>query len=147
VLIALARSVLYVGEELGWRGYALPRLQVRLGPLAASMLIGLLAGLWHLPAFFIAGHPQYGAPIGPFLVWMVALAIVFTSLYNHTRGSLLPVALLHGAINSAGAIFPGVPLLLEVGVTLVVAIVLSLVDRAVLSRGGYALTRRSGMEA
>jgi membrane protease YdiL (CAAX protease family) len=132
VLTALARIVPYVGEELGWRGYALPRLQARLGPLAAGVLIGLLAGLWHLPAFFIAGHPQYGAPIAPFMVWMIALAIVFTWLYNHTRGSLLPVALLHGAINSAGVIFPGVPLLLEVGITLVAAILLALVDRPAL---------------
>src|SRR5262245_12890961 len=135
LLTSLANIVPYIGEELGWRGYALPRLQARHGPLAASMLIGLLAGLWHLPAFFIAGHPQYGAPIAPFMVWMVALAIVFPWVYNHTGGSLLPVALLHGAINSADVVFPGVPLLLEVGVTLVAAIVLALVDRPALGLG------------
>src|SRR5262245_18054363 len=132
VLTSLANIVPYVGEELGWRGYALPRLQARLGPLAASMLIGLLAGLWHLPAFFIAGHPQYGAPIAPFMVWMVALAIVFTWLYNHSGGSLLTVALLHGVMNSADVVFPGVPLLLEVGVALVAATVLAIVDRQML---------------
>jgi uncharacterized protein len=147
VLTALARVVAYVGEEIGWRGYALPRLQARLGPLLAGALIGLLAGLWHLPAFFIAGHPQYGAPIAPFMVWMVALAIVFTWLYNRTGGSLLPVALLHGAINSAGVIFPGVPLLLEVGVTLVAAIVLAIADRPALGGGGRALIRGSGTQA
>jgi membrane protease YdiL (CAAX protease family) len=140
-LTALARVVLYVGEEIGWRGYALPRLQARIGPLLAGTLIGLLAGLWHLPAFFIAGHPQYGAPIAPFMVWMVALAIVFTWLYNRTSGSLLPVALLHGAINSAGVIFPGVPLLLDVGVTLLAAIALALVDRPALGAGWRVLNR------
>jgi uncharacterized protein len=133
LLTALANIVPYVGEEIGWRGYALPRLQARHGPLAAGVLIGLLAGLWHLPAFFIAGHPQYGTPIAPFMIWMVALSIVFTWLYNRTGGSLLPVALLHGAINSAGVVFPGVPLLLEVGVTLLAAIVLVIVDRPALS--------------
>jgi membrane protease YdiL (CAAX protease family) len=144
VLTALARVVLYVGEEIGWRGYALPRLQARLGPLAASMLIGLLAGVWHLPAFFIAGHPQYGTPIAPFIIWMIALAIVFTWLYNHTHGSLLPVALLHGAINSTDVIFPGVPLLLEVGITLMAAIVLALIDRPALGGRRRTLIYDSG---
>jgi membrane protease YdiL (CAAX protease family) len=144
VLTALVRIFPYVGEEIGWRGYALPQLQARVSPLVAGALIGLLAGLWHLPAFFIAGHPQYGAPIAPFMVWMVALGIVFAWLYNRTGGSLLPVALLHGAINSADVIFPGVPLLLDVGVTLVAAIVLAVGDRAVLGDGRRALIRSSG---
>jgi uncharacterized protein len=146
LLTSLANIFTYVGEEIGWRGYALPRLQARLGPLVAGALIGLLAGLWHLPAFFITGHPQYGVPIAPFMIWMVALSIVFTWLYNRTGGSLLPVALLHGAINSAGVVFPGVPLLLEVGVTLLAAIVLAIVDRPALS-AGPALRRDPGMES
>ena len=66
------------------------------------------------------------------MIWMVALSIVFTWVYNRTNGSMLPVALLHGAINSAGVIFPGVPLLLEVGITLMAAIVLALADRPAL---------------
>ena len=147
LLAAPASIVPYVGEEIGWRGYALPRLQARHGPLVASALVGLLAGLWHLPAFFIAGHPQYGAPIAPFMVWMVALGVVFTWLYNRTGGSLLPVALLHGAINSAGVIFPGVPLLLEVGVTLVAAIVLVLADRRALGQGWQGLMLDSAAES
>jgi membrane protease YdiL (CAAX protease family) len=129
LLHTLVRIVAHVGEEIGWRGYALPRLQARIGPLAASVLIGLLAGLWHLPAFFIAGHPQYGTPILPFIVWMVAIAIVFTWVYNHTGGSLLPVTLLHAAINGAGAVFPSLPLALDVGVTLIAALAIVAGDR------------------
>jgi membrane protease YdiL (CAAX protease family) len=147
LLTALANIVFYIGEEIGWRGYALPRLQARHGPLVAGALIGLMAGLWHLPAFFIAGHPQYGTPIAPFMIWMVALSIVFTWLYNRTGGSLLPVALLHGAINSADVVFPGVPLLLEVGVTLLTAITLAIVDRRALGAGWRALVHDSGTVA
>ena len=129
LLHTLVRIVAHVGEEIGWRGYALPRLQARIGPLAASVLIGLLAGLWHLPAFFIVGHPQYGTPILPFIVWMVAIAIVFTWVYNHSGGSLLPVTLLHAAINGAGAVFPALPLALDVGVTLIAALAIVADDR------------------
>jgi uncharacterized protein len=126
----LIRTVAHVGEEIGWRGYALPRHQTRIGALAASILVGMLAGLWHLPTFFIAGHPQYGTQIAPFMIWMVALAIVFTWIYNNTGGSLLPVTLLHAAINGAGAVFPAVPLWLDVGVTLIGALGVVLLDRA-----------------
>jgi membrane protease YdiL (CAAX protease family) len=129
LLHTLVRIVAHVGEEIGWRGYALPRLQARIGPLAASVLIGLLAGLWHLPAFFIVGHPQFGTPILPFIVWMVAIAIIFTWVYNHTGGSLLPVTLLHAAINGAGAVFPSLPLALDVGVTPIAALAIVAGDR------------------
>ncbi len=50
--------VLVLGEELGWRGYALPKLLQRFSPLVASLIIGVLWGLWHQPTFFIAGSPM-----------------------------------------------------------------------------------------
>jgi CAAX protease family protein len=130
LLFTLLGLVAYVGEEIGWRGYALPRLQGRMGPVAASFVVGLLAGLWHLPAFFIAGHPQYGTLIVPFMVWMIALALIFTWLFNHTTGSLLPVALLHAAINGTGAAFPSLPLVLDLAATLVVALAVGLLGSA-----------------
>jgi membrane protease YdiL (CAAX protease family) len=135
LLWVLLLLVANVGEEIGWRGYALPHLQARVGPLAASVTIGLLGGLWHLPAFFILGHPQYGTVVLPFMVWMIAITIVFTWIYNNTSGSLLPVALLHAAINAAGAVFPPAPLLLEVGVTLIAAIGVVILARPRLSLG------------
>jgi membrane protease YdiL (CAAX protease family) len=130
LLFTLLGLVAYVGEEIGWRGYALRQLQGRMGPIAASFVVGSVAGLWHLPAFFIAGHPQYGTPIVPFMVWMIALALIFTWLFNRTNGSLLPVALLHAAINGTGAAFPPLPLVLDLAATLVVALVVALLGRA-----------------
>jgi membrane protease YdiL (CAAX protease family) len=95
--------VLIVGEELGWRGYALPRLLARRSALSASLILGVLWGAWHLPTFFVPGAPQYGLPFSAFVLLTVAYSVVFTWVYLHTRGSVLISTLLHGAIN----FFPG----------------------------------------
>ncbi|HEX6739230.1 MAG TPA: CPBP family intramembrane glutamic endopeptidase [Vicinamibacteria bacterium] len=90
-------------EEPGWRGFALPRLQARLGPLRASLLLGLLWGLWHLPGF--AGG--WLAPFSPLslaglLLGAMGFSVVATWVYNRTRGSvLLAGILLHAASNAA----------------------------------------------
>ena len=52
----------HLGEELGWRGFLLPRLAARQGPLRASLVVGLLWGLWHLPAFWLPGTGKVGSP-------------------------------------------------------------------------------------
>src|SRR5215467_9729104 len=102
-----------LGEEPGWRGFALPRLQQRSGPLVGTLLLGVLWGLWHLPLFFIPGTDHYAlsvvgtgmighlVPLGVFDIWTIALAITFTWVFNNTRGSLLPAMLLHASINVA----------------------------------------------
>jgi membrane protease YdiL (CAAX protease family) len=95
--------VLIVGEELGWRGYALPRLLAGRSALSASLILGVLWGAWHLPTFFVPGAPQYGLPFSAFVLLTVAYSVVFTWVYLHTRGSVLISTLLHGAIN----FFPG----------------------------------------
>jgi CAAX protease family protein len=95
--------VLIVGEELGWRGYALPRLLARRSALSASLILGVLWGAWHLPTFFVPGAPQYGLPLSAFMLLTVAYSVVFSWVYLHTRGSVLISTLLHGAIN----FFPG----------------------------------------
>jgi membrane protease YdiL (CAAX protease family) len=84
-----------MGEELGWRGYALPRLQARQSALLASIVLGLLSGLWHLPLFLTQGDPRASLPFGWFLIGIVLAAIVVTWVYNHTQGSLLIALLLH----------------------------------------------------
>ncbi len=98
-----------LAEETGWRGFALPRLQARFGPLPASVLLGLAWGLWHLPAFFIPGVALAGGATGDpgLIAWYVldtvAVTIFFTWVYNNTRGSLLVDVLFHAAINTMPA--------------------------------------------
>ena len=100
-----------LNEEIGWRGYALPRLQADRGALASSLVLGLVWGLWHLPAFFMAGTSQSELPLLPYLACVVALSVLFTWLYNGTGGSLVLAVLAHGAFNfTAGFLFPILPL-------------------------------------
>ncbi len=99
-----------LNEEVGWRGYALPRLQADWSALRSSFVLGLLWVLWHLPVFFIAGTSQSEMPFVAFALWVVALSILFTWVYNGTGGSLLLVILAHGAVNFvAGSLFPIFP--------------------------------------
>ena len=87
-------------EEVGWRGYALPRLQKRYGALIASLLLGLLWGSWHLPQWFIPATGQADKwPFAIFLLHTIAFSILLTWLYNRSAGSLWPVILAHAAFN------------------------------------------------
>lgn len=88
------------GEEFGWRGYLLQRVQSVTGVLWASLLIGVISTLWHLPLFFIAGTAQSHLPFAIFAVRTVALSIISTWLYNGTRRSLLFVLLFHASLNT-----------------------------------------------
>jgi len=88
-----------VGEEIGWRGYALPHLQSRHSALAASLIVGAIWGLYHLPLFLI-GSPL--RPIGlfiPFALSCVIMSIFYTWMYNGTGGSLFVAVLLHASTN------------------------------------------------
>ena len=82
-------------EELGWRGLALPILQRRRSPFTASVLLGVVWGVWHLPAFLLSGTPQSGWGFTPFLVGSVAISVVLTPFFNAARGSLLVAVLFH----------------------------------------------------
>jgi membrane protease YdiL (CAAX protease family) len=108
-----------MGEELGWRGTALPRLQGRFNPLMASLSLGFLWGLYHLPAFFIPGAPQQAAALLPFLIGAIDLTILVTWTFNRTHGSLLPVFLYHFAFNFVLSVtgLPAIPLLFWLFVT------------------------------
>jgi membrane protease YdiL (CAAX protease family) len=85
-----------IGEETGWRGYALPRLQENRGPLSASLILWVLWALWHLPLFFYSYEPSI---IPGFLVGLLAGAITFTWLYNGSGGSILIAATFHAFFN------------------------------------------------
>ena len=97
-----------LGEEFGWRGFALPRLQARHPALVSSLIVGGLWGVWHLPLFLTAGTTQYQwrleagwlLPVLTYTVFVSAWSIQYTWVFNHTRGSVLVAAVLHGAGNA-----------------------------------------------
>lgn len=86
-----------ITEETAWRGFALPRLQASLSALNASLLLGVLWGIWHLPLFFIPDSFQSNLPLARFLLATIAMSIISTWVFNHTHGSVLLVAILHAA--------------------------------------------------
>lgn len=90
------------GEEMGWRGYVLPRLQARHNALVASLVLGLIWGLWHLPKYL---GPESGS-FGLSMIKALGDAILYTWIYNNTRGSLLLVTIFHAAGNTAGFFLP-----------------------------------------
>ena len=94
------------GEELAWRGFALPRLQAKYNALTSSLILGVLWALFHLPLFFtLTGSSQAGeSPVG-FLISTVSLTILYTWMYNHTRGSVLMAYLFHAAANTWTRVF------------------------------------------
>jgi membrane protease YdiL (CAAX protease family) len=92
------------GEEPGWRGFAWPRLAARMHPLAASALMGVLWGAWHLP---LALTPlwQGREPIWLLVVYCIPLSAIANWLTVRARGSALPAMLLHAGTNGYGALF------------------------------------------
>ena len=99
--------VLVVGEELGWRGYALPAMLKRWSPLHASLVLGVLWGIWHLPTFLITGMPQSGRPFAAFLLMTTAYSVLLSWAWLGTGGSVLIATVFHGAINLSQGFFLG----------------------------------------
>jgi membrane protease YdiL (CAAX protease family) len=95
-----------LGEEFGWRGYALPVLQERYSWRVASLVLGTVWGAWHLPLFYMADTAQSHIPLSLFMVSTVALSVLFSWLFNRTRGSVLPALVLHTAVNAWGWVIP-----------------------------------------
>jgi uncharacterized protein len=98
-----------LGEEFGWRGYAQPMLQSRMGWRRASLLLGVVWGAWHLPLFFIAGTSQANIPLALFLLSVVAMSVLFAWLMQHTNGHVGVALLLHTAINFWPVVVPVLP--------------------------------------
>jgi len=92
-------------EEVGWRGYALDRLQLNRSALSASLILGVVWAVWHLPLFFVEGSFQaesvgFGTTgFWLFMIGIVALSVSFTWVYNNTSRSVLAIILLHGWVN------------------------------------------------
>lgn len=97
-----------LGEEFGWRGFALPHLERRIHPTAAVVLLGLIWGLWHLPLFWIEGTVQQLTPLAAILSQTTATSVIYGWLWNTTR-SLPAVIALHAATNTTVGLLPVLP--------------------------------------
>ena len=106
------------GEEPGWRGFALTRLQERYHPLVSTLIVGFMHGLWHLPVFLLV----FGPPaLGPFdltrfvtnITGIMVLTIIWTWVFNNAKGSILFAVLLHASLNATqawlGGLIPNYP--------------------------------------
>lgn len=100
--LTLVLAVLVIGEEIGWRGFALPRLQQRYNSFVASLILGALWAAWHLPNALL-GLNHYVTSFPAFLAYVVGMTVLFTWLANHTRNSVLLAWIFHAAINAFGA--------------------------------------------
>lgn len=96
------------GEELGWRGYALPRLLSRYNAIAATVILGGLHALWHWPLILLPHMWLSDVPILPWTAFVIAEAFVFTWIVRGTAGSVMLAALFHGMSNVAMVFYDGV---------------------------------------
>jgi membrane protease YdiL (CAAX protease family) len=88
------------GEEVGWRGFALPKLQDKYHPLWASLILGAIWAVWHLPAFFVENSQQAQLGMTYFFLATLGYSILYTWVYNGSKESLLMIWLLHSANNA-----------------------------------------------
>jgi membrane protease YdiL (CAAX protease family) len=111
-------------EEIGWRGFALPRMQPRYGPLWGTLLLGVVWGFWHLLYFLTPDHGGGpGASVATvitsffiFLLMVVAIAVLLTWIFNHTHGSVFIASLTHTSIDTPQVVL--IPLFLVVNETI-----------------------------
>lgn len=132
-----------VWEEIGWRGFALPRLQTRFGDLKITFIMGLLWSLWHLPLMLNPASPMSGLPWYLEVLFSLSLTVIYTWLYLQTDRSLLFVSLFHALSNTAAFV------LLELGLFVpsygvVVGIVTLMAVFIVLKCGTRRFTCRKG---
>jgi membrane protease YdiL (CAAX protease family) len=115
-------------EELGWRGYALPRLLKSFNPFAASLILGAIWGVWHLPSFFLGGMVQAGLSLPLFLLNALLLSIFVTWVFQRTGGSVLITVLIHFTVNICASII-GVAVPVFVVLFLTVDIFILVIDK------------------
>ena len=143
-----------LGEEIGWRGFALPRMQSRFGPLKATLLLGVLWAFWHFPEFFSSA--QLGGPgtglsafyihLPIFLLMVVAIAIIMTWVFNHTGGSVFIAILLHASFDTfASSVQPlfSIPIVSGTNLPIALGMVVLAIPILILTRGklGYQPNR------
>lgn len=140
--VAFVVRGIFNGEEIGWRGFALPHLQNRCNALTASLVLGGVWALFHLPIFFVQGASVLGSqnsmnPLA-FLIEVAAGAILVTWLFNNTKGSLLIAYLYHAAVNTWTSEVFRINVIDSAPITVVVAVIV------LFSFGPARLTRQPG---
>ena len=98
-----------LGEELGWRGFALPHLKEGRSALLASLILGVFWAGWHIPYALTKGSFLAELPIAVFFIDLLALSILYTWLFNNIQGSILLAILFHAAGNTTSNILPILP--------------------------------------
>ena len=93
-------------EEFGWRGYAQEPLQAKIGVLPASLVIGVVWGVWHLPLWFMAGDLHSSYSFLAFLMMTTSISVVYAWLYNASGKKLIPVLIFHAMNNTAAPLLP-----------------------------------------
>jgi membrane protease YdiL (CAAX protease family) len=88
-----------LGEEPAWRGFMLPRMLAYGNALAASLVLGVVWALWHLPLQWTAGYAQYQLPVWLLVLDVSAKSVIFTWVFLRTRGSALIAIVLHASMN------------------------------------------------
>jgi uncharacterized protein len=96
-----------IGEELGWRGFALPRLQAKYNALVSSLILGVIWTFWHLPFFYLTGATQMGIPMPIYLFLVLTITLYLTWLYNNTHGSVVITILAHFTYNLSSTLIAG----------------------------------------
>jgi membrane protease YdiL (CAAX protease family) len=98
-----------LGEEVGWRGYALPALQARYSALIASLILGVMWALWHLPVFFNPDTFYSNLPFGLWLAYLIPFAVLITWVFNSAGGSVLMAMFFHAVLNASGELWKTIP--------------------------------------
>ena len=139
-------AIIQWGEEPGWRGFALTRLQERYSPLVAALVVGLVHGIWHLPNFLMVGGPNAAGPFDPVqfglnILLIMVISIAFSWVYNRANQSILIAVLIHSSFNASqawgGGLVPNVPRATEyvlMGLYVLIAVILVVVTKG---RLGY----------
>jgi membrane protease YdiL (CAAX protease family) len=102
IMLSFLYNIAYssLSEEPGWRGFALPRLQAKFSPLVSSLILGVLWAVWHAPGRF--GGVEAKSVSDTLVEWVliVLVTVIFTWIFNRTKGSILVTALIHPAMNA-----------------------------------------------
>lgn len=124
-----------LSEEFGWRGYLLEKLQIFLKPLLASLIVGTIWGLWHLPLFYMIGTSQYelNLPFLSFILSTISSSIIMTYIYNNTKSSIWSAVFAHwiytyvAQVNSTGVTRSNTYNWLEAAPGAAIAIIIALI--------------------
>ena len=135
-------------EEPGWRGFALPRLQASFSGFVASLIVGLVWAVWHLPLFLMGATRNQTGSFLLYTLLILGVSVIVSWCYNETDGSVLLAMLLHAAVNTSGSLLPiqqdtAAQWALVIDVSSIIAVWMGVV--AVLRWGSAATLSRNGI--